>query len=161
MSKKTIISALGLLALTVLPGVSLLAQTGPNFSGTWKQNNEKSSLRSDAPVWIHKVAHNDPDLKVVTIITGGRGESAPRENSYTTDGKEQVTKDREGDEFTRSVKWDGNTLVFLTVEKEGANTITTREVWTMSEDGKTLTKTRHTSSYRGERDQRYVYDRQQ
>jgi len=44
--------------------------------------------------------------------------------------------------------------------KEGPNTITTREVWTISDDGKMLTKTRHTSGPRGERDQKYAYDRQ-
>ena len=119
----------------------------------------KEQTGSDAPVWVHKVELKDAGLKVVTTITGSRGEST-RENTYSMDGKEQVTKDREGDEFTRSVQWEGDTLVFLTVEKEGANTITTREVWTLSDDGKTLTKTRHLTSSRGVTDQKYVYDKQ-
>lgn len=44
------------------------------------------------------------------------------------DGKKQVTKDSDGDALTRSVQWEGNTLVFLTVEKERGHTLTTREV---------------------------------
>ena len=159
MSKKIVVNMLGVLLLTLTLAMSAIDQVKPDFSGTWKQNNEKSKLAPDAPVWVHKVEQKGTYLKMATTITGSRGVPS-HENTYTTDGKEQVTKDREGDELTRSVKWEGNMLVFLTVEKEGGNTLTTREVWTLSDDGKTLVKTRHLTGPRGVTDQKYVYDKQ-
>ncbi|HEV2314307.1 MAG TPA: hypothetical protein VGR94_03300 [Candidatus Acidoferrales bacterium] len=94
-----------------------------------------------------------------TTITGSRGVSS-HENTYTTDGKKQMTKDRDGDALIRSVNWEGDTLVFLTVEQERGNTLTTRDVWILSDDGMTLTKTRHLTGPRGLTDQKYVYDKQ-
>lgn len=159
MSKKIVVNILGVLFLTLTLTVSAIGQVKPNFSGTWKQNNEKSNLAPDAPVWVHKIKQKGPELKVETTITGNRGVSS-HENAYTTDGKKQMTKDRDGGALTRSVKREGNTLVFLTVEKERGYTLTTREVWTLSDHGKTLIKTRHLTGPRGVTDQKYVYDKQ-
>ena len=139
--------------------MSAIGQVKPNFSGTWKQNNEKSKLAPDAPVWIHKIEQKGTYLNVTTTITGSRGVSS-HENAYTTDGKKQITKDRGGDSLTQSVEWEGNTLVFLAVEKERGHTLTTREVWTLSDDDRTLVKTRHLIGPRGVTDQKYVYDKQ-
>ncbi len=137
------------------------AETRPNFAGTWKQNNEKStpSRSSGFRSYINRIEHKDPDLRVATIIAREGGEST-FERTYTTDGKEQKATDREGDEFMTTVKWQGAALVFETVEKERGNTITTRETWTLSADGKTLTKTIHRSGPRGESDQKYVLEKQ-
>ncbi len=161
MNKKKVLNSLRLLSLTLTLALAAPAQTKPDFSGTWKQNNEKSTFRSDSTIqsYTNKIEHQDPRLKVTTVRTGPRGEST-FERSYTTDGKEQKTTDREGDEFKSSVKWEGSTLVFETVEKERGNTITTRETWTLSADGKTLTKTIHRSGPRGESDQKYVLEKQ-
>jgi hypothetical protein len=54
----------------------------------------------------------------------------------------------------------GNTLVFETGEKDKAGAFTTREIWTLSADGKTLTKKIHSSGPRGDSDQVYVLERQ-
>ncbi|MHB8410881.1 MAG: lipocalin/fatty acid-binding family protein [Candidatus Acidiferrales bacterium] len=159
MSKKIAVNILRVFFLTILLTASAIGQVKPNFSGTWKQNNAKSKLAPDAPVWVHKIEQKGAELKVETTITGSRGVSS-HENTYTTDGKKQMTKDRDGDALTRSVKWEGNTLVFLTVEKERGNTLTTREIWRLSNDGKTLVKTRHLTGPRGVTDQKYVYDKQ-
>ena len=159
MSKKAVVNMLGVFFLTLTLTVSAIGQVKPNLSGTWKQNNEKSKLAPDAPVWVHKIWQKGADLKVETTITGSRGVSS-HVSTFTTDGKKQMTKDRDRDALTRSVKWEGNTLVFLTVEKERGHTLTTREVWTLSDDGKTLVKTRHLTGPRGVTDQKYVYEKQ-
>jgi len=142
--------------LTLTLTVSAIGQVKPNFSGTWKQNNEKSNLAPDAPVWVHKVKQKGAELKVETTITGSRGVSN-HENTYTTDGKKQMTKDRDGDALTRSVK--AIRLSSWQWRKSG-HTLTTREAWTLSDDGKTLVKTRHLIGPRGVTDQKYVYDKQ-
>ena len=141
--------------------ILIRAEDKANLSGAWKQNNEKSKLSRPSTLksYVNKIEHKDPNLKVVTTTVGDRGESS-YERSYTTDGKEQVTKDREGDEFHTTVKWEGKTLVFETMEVEGERKLTTTEKWTVSEDGKTLTKVRRTSGPRGDTENTYVLEKQ-
>ncbi len=71
-----------------------------------------------------------------------------------------TSKDREGDEFTTIVKWEGNTLVFETGEKEKAGSLFTRETWTLSDDGKTLTKKIHRAGGHADSDQTFVLVKQ-
>ena len=93
-------------------------------------------------------------------MEGGDRPASSYSRTYTTDGKPNESSDREGDKFTTTVKWDGNTLVFETTEKEQTRTLGTREIWTISDDGKTLTKKRHSSGPRGDTDQTYVLEKQ-
>ena len=52
-------------------------------------------------------------------------------------------------------------MVFETVEKEKEATLTSREVWTLSPDGKTLTKKIHrTGGPCADSDQTYVLEKQ-
>jgi hypothetical protein len=144
--------------VALLSTLLLNAESRPNFSGTWKQNMEKSPTKTSLKSYVNTIELKDTSLKVVVTMVGDRGE-----NSYTrsyTIGKEETSQDREGDRFTTNVKWEGNTLVFETVEKEREATLTSKEVWTLSEDGKTLTKTIHRLGPRGESDQKYVLERQ-
>lgn len=55
MSRENTREYTGSFFLTLTLTVSEMGQVKPNFSGTWKQNNEKSKLAPDAPVWVHKV----------------------------------------------------------------------------------------------------------
>lgn len=74
--------------------------------------------------------------------------------------RRRAAKGRDGYDVTTTVTWEGSNLVFETVEKDGAGTITTRETWALSEDGKILTKKRHSSGPRGDYDQKYVLEKQ-
>jgi hypothetical protein len=75
-------------------------------------------------------------------------------------GQENKGQDRDGDQFTTNVKWDGNSLVFENTEKEHEAALTSKETWTLSDDGKTLTKTIHRSGPRGDSDQKYILEKQ-
>ena len=139
--------------------VSAGAQSRLDFSGTWKQNMEKSPTKSSwLKSYVNKIELQDTNLKVTTTTVGDRGERT-YDRTYVI-GKEQTSQDREGDQFTTSVKWDGNTLVFETVEKEHDAVLNSKEVWTLSDDGKTLTKNIHRSGPRGDSDQQYVLEKQ-
>jgi hypothetical protein len=147
------------LTLCVFCAASIWAQTKPNFSGTWKE------LQPSSPGYSHteKIQHQDPSLKVVieTQSTGGRlGSGLYMDRTYTIGGKKEVKKGDDGIIRSVSAKWEGATLVFLRTEKEGANTTTTREVWSLSEDGKTLTKTRRITNWRGSKDEKTVFEKQ-
>jgi len=135
------------------------AQTRPDLSGTWKQNMEKSPTKSSwLKSYLNKIELQDANLKVTTTTVGDRGERT-YDRTYVI-GKEQNSQDREGDQFTTNVKWEGNTLVFETVEKERDAVLTSKEVWTLSDDGKTLIKNIHRSGPRGDSDQTYVLEKQ-
>lgn len=97
---------------------------------------------------------------VTTRLAGGDRPPSTYSRTYTTDGKPITSSDREGDRIATVVKWDGATLVFETGEKEKAGSLFTRETWTLSADGKTLTKKIHRSGPRGESDQTFVLEKQ-
>jgi len=132
------------------------AQALPDFSGLWKQNMEKSS-KTSLQSYANRIEQKDDTLKVVTISGGSRGENS-YERTYVI-GKETTSTDREGDQFTSIVKWEGRALIFLTTEQEKTGTIETRETWTLSSDGATLTKVRSSHGPRGDQEQHYVLEK--
>jgi hypothetical protein len=138
------------------------AQTHPNFSGTWKQDDSRSTVRPGSTLkYSNKIEHHDPKLSKTTILDYGDRAPTPYTQTYTTDGKPVKSSDREGDEFTTTVKWEGDTLVFETGEKEKTGALFTRETWTLSADGTTLTKKIHRTGGRGgDSDQTYVLVKQ-
>src|SRR5215467_13770978 len=128
--------------LIVFLAAALGAQTRPDFSGIWKQNLEKSPTKSSwLKSYVNKIELQDANLKVTTTTVGDRGERTYDRTRVI--GKDQKSQDREGDQFTTNLKWEGNTLVFETVEKEHDAVLTSKEVWTLSDDGKTLIKNIH------------------
>ncbi len=146
--------------LLLLAGLAS-AQTKADFTGIWKQDNSKSTVRPGSTLqYSNKIEHQDPKLTVTTILEGGDRPPSSYSRTYRTDGKPTESSDREGDKFTTTVRWEGKTLVFDTQEKENTRTLTTAETWTLSEDCKTLTKKRHTSGPRGDTDQTYVLQKQ-
>ena len=119
---------------------SALAQPKPDFSGTWK-----TSGSSDQNFHIEKILHQDPKLSrhlqtrfVNSRLSGG----ASDDSNYVIDGVEHASKTDKGVQFWRTDSWEGSTLVFLTVRKDGYHVVVTREVWSLSDTGNTLTKAR-------------------
>jgi hypothetical protein len=137
------------------------AQAKTDFSGTWKLNAGKSDF---GPVpapdsLIEKIAHQDPSLKMNVAATGGMQGDMTYDVSYTTDGKECVNKVGEN-EFKSMLNWDGNALAVDSKGTFGGNDITFKDRWTLSDDGKTLTVTRHLTSPMGEADMKEVFEKQ-
>lgn len=150
------------LILAVLLAAAASAQTHPNFTGTWKQDDSRSTVRLGSKLkYTNKIDHQDPKLSKTTIADYGDREPTPYTLTYTTDGTPAKTSDREGDQITTTVKWEGSTLVFETGEKEKAGSLMTRETWTLSPDGTTLTKKIHRTGGRGgDSDQTFVLVKQ-
>ena len=150
------------LILTLLLAAVASAQTHPNFTGTWKQDDSRSTVRPGSTLkYSNQIDHQDPKLSKTTIADYGDRPPTPYTLKYTIDGKPVKSSDREGDQITTTVKWEGNTLVFETGEKDKAGSLFTRETWTPSEDGKTLTKKIHRTGDRGgDSDQTFVLVKQ-
>ena len=150
------------LSLALLLAVVAWTQPKPNFSGTWKQDDSRSTVRPGSTLkYSNKIDHQDPKLSKKTIMDYGDRPATTYTQTYLTDVTTSKSSDREGDTITTTVKWEGNMLVFETGKKEKAGALFTRETWTLSEDGRTLTKKIHRTGGRGaDSDQTYVLVKQ-
>ncbi len=119
MKRRTLL-ALRLAVLTA--PAAICSQPKPDFSGTWKQSDERSMPKRTGKVTLH-IEHRDPELTVETTII--RGSVAPRhaEQRYTTDRKVSVSTGADGDEFHTSIVWSGQRLVFSVEEHEDGRMI--------------------------------------
>lgn len=132
---------LGLLLAVFMASPGICSQPNPNFSGTWKQSNERSIPRRTGNVTLH-IEHRDPELTVETTVL--RGSAAPRHamQRYTTDGKVSISTGADGDEFHTSAVWNGQNLIFAVEEHEDGRTILSKETWTVIENGAALQRVR-------------------
>lgn len=112
-----------------------------DFSGTWKQSNERSTPARKGNVTLH-IDYRDPDMTVETTIL--RDSGAPRHalQHYTADGKISLSTGADGDEFHTSVVWNGEGLVFSVEEYEDGRVILSRETWTLIQNGAALERCR-------------------
>jgi len=148
----------------VLLSIFLLGSVGqaqPNFSGNWKMNIAKSDFGPvPAPeILTRAIQHHDPTLEIATHQKGARGE-VDTQLKYTTDGKPCVNM-VQGGEAKGVAKWLGENLVIENERDFQGTPITSKETWTLSDGGKTLTITNHVSvPKQGEFDIKYVFDKQ-
>ena len=146
-------------AAPIAPAAKMTGGPRPNFTGTWKLNVAKSDFgpmpgpenRTDI------IEHSDPSLKVSTKEDGPQGK---RDYTLimTTDGKENVNNP--GIEIKSTSTIEGSTLVMNRKLKFQEQDIAIKEIWSLSDDGKTLTTSSHVISPMGELDQKYVYEKQ-
>jgi len=151
---------LAIVTLCIFDAAFMFGQSKPNFSGTWNQIQPPTGSTSSH---VEKIQHREPDLKLIIetkTYAGMIRSGLYLDHAYSINGQEEVKKANDGTIRTVSVHWEGNTLVFLRTEQDGADIITTREVWSLSDDGKTLTKTRHITSPGGVEDEKSVFEKQ-
>ena len=115
--------------------ISVNTQTPTDFTGHWRQQNESGSQRQldIEPKWPELARENHG-------YQFSRG-TRRLEVKYVIGGPETSYKGLDGDEFRSSVRWDGSTLVFDTVEHEDGRDIPEKTVWALTGDRPT-----HTSS---------------
>jgi hypothetical protein len=137
------------------------AQAKADFSGTWKLNAGKSDFGPMPPPdsITEKIAHQDPSLKLNVATTGGMQGDMTYDVTYTTDGKECVNHVADN-EFKSTLKWDGDELTIDTKGSFSGTDFTSKDRWSLSADGKTLTIARHISSAMGEADMKTVFEKQ-
>ena len=112
---------------------------GPNLSGEWKINLAKSDYGPvPAPTsFVRKITHEDPKLLLKTTQVGQAGEITT-EVTWTTDGKESVNTIK-GAEVRGAAKWDADNLVLEYKRPIQGSPMNFKEVWALSDEGKTLT----------------------
>ncbi len=142
----------------------LLASTAfaaPNLTGDWKLNLAKSQYGlMPAPVEVtRKIKLEGVALSMSTYTKTSQREGAT-ELKYTTDGKVCVNKVSNG-EAKGTARWQGDTLIIESSQQNGPSEIKSREAWTLSSDGRTLTILTHlTIPQQGEIDVKQVFEKQ-
>ncbi len=142
--------ALAFAALLALP-----LGAAPNLSGNWVLNVAKSQYgQFPAPeIMMRQIRHQDPALSMSTYQKGAQGE-VTTELRYTTDGKPSVNGENKG-----SAHWENNKLVIETSREYQKSTLTQREEWSLSADGKTLTIDTHVKLPNGEFEVKQVFEK--
>jgi hypothetical protein len=120
--------------------VSARAQTVPDFSGQWKQDNDRCQPKRSGDVTL-RIEQNGPELTVETSISHGSN-SRHAVQKYTLDGQASVSTGADGDEFHTTVVWKDSSLVFSIEEHEEGRILRSRETWSLLDDGATLQRTR-------------------
>jgi hypothetical protein len=139
-----------------LAGISV-AVAGPDFSGDWKLDLEKSDFgQMPAPVAMtYAVKYEDPSMSVKWMFDGEWGRM-DGESKYSTDGK-PVTNTFGQMSMESTAKWEGATLKVHSTGDFPGGEMTFDDEWTMSADGKTFTIKRTISSDMGVGTQTLVF----
>jgi hypothetical protein len=137
------------------------AFAAPNLTGEWKLNLAKSQY---GPIPAPLEVTRKIKVEGISLSMSTYQKSAQRENTselkYTTDGKVSVNKVTNGDS-KGTAHWDGDTLIIESSQQNGPAEIKSREAWTVSPDGKTLTILTHlTIPQQGEIDVKQVFEKQ-
>jgi hypothetical protein len=134
----------GILLLSTAAAVAW-SQGAPDFSGLWKQDNDRRQPKNNGDVTL-RIEHHDPELTVETSISRNSASSRHSVQKYTTDGKVSVSTGADGDEFNTSVVWKDSGLVFSIEEHEEGRILRSKETWLIIEEGATLERIRERSN---------------
>ena len=132
----------------------------PDLSGEWKLNPGRSDFgRFPAPLSAtRRIAQAGGKLTLNIAQKGAQGETTSQ-FVYTTDGK-PVTNKVQGGESKGSAQWIGDKLMIESSREIQGATLTQKDIWTLSADGKTLTVDSHVTLPNGEFDIKQVFEKQ-
>ncbi|MGA3017994.1 MAG: hypothetical protein ABSF62_12810 [Bryobacteraceae bacterium] len=140
------------------------APVKPDFSGTWKLNNDKSTKDATPDrVYICEIHQKGDTITVSTKATPAPA-VAPVDGTFIANNKLVVDKAFPHYHYTQT-NWEGATLIIQVVDKESRKETAKvlgviRESWALSADGKTLTKFRQNAANGKTVDQKYTFDKQ-
>jgi hypothetical protein len=151
-----------------------LAYGAADFSGTWVLDMDKSELMrmgrgrggggQGAGLQITlKIAQEENMLKIHRITMRGGGEQSS-ELKYSLDGAENTNPAAMGrGEYKAKATWDGEKLIIEGIQtmstQRGDMEIPTKEVYSLSADGKVLTIETTRSTRRGDMKGKQVYNK--
>jgi hypothetical protein len=132
----------------------------PNFTGKWALDAAKSDfgVLQGPESQVHVMDHQEPNLAVKTTTKTAQGETN-LERKLTTDGKQNANSTAQG-EIKSTSKWDGRKLVTEMKITTPNGEIEIRDVYELSEDGKTLLIHRDLKAPQGETTQRLQFAKQ-
>jgi hypothetical protein len=151
--------------LLLVPSISRAAEK-INFSGEWTLNESKSEIGEGRfrPSTKISVKQKENILVIERTRSGRNGQTRVTTDELTLDGKVVESKSEYRSSKTTAAWSDkGNSLTIesdMVMSRQGQTFEMKRvEIWQLSGDGNTLTIQSSTSSSRGERSARLVYDK--
>jgi hypothetical protein len=147
------------LALAAAVWLSAADTNQPNFTGTWKMNADKSSFgQLPRPLeYERRIDHKEPVIQMTVRQVSPMGEQSV-DAMLRTDGRPTTNKYRGGEAKT-TAEWAGRELALTTIRAMEGGDAVTRETWSLSEDGKTLTSVTHMKTSRGVFDIKLVLEK--
>jgi hypothetical protein len=153
-----------LLAAGLLTWSAFAQGVKPDFSGTWKLNNGKSTQDGAADrVYTEAIQQSG---KAITVATKSEGVTNALDGAYKISVKPTVVHVSKGLYRFTKVSWEGATLIFEITDKDSTKELAkvlkyVRESWTLSPDGRVLTKFRRAADPgKPIADTKYVFDKQ-
>ena len=151
-------------SLSLLSG-GLFAQ--PNFSGSWALNESKSTLGDGPRMSVSSMTVNQEEglMSIDLVRPSFEGGDVSSSEKYTLDGKESVNQGMMDSSVKTITTWseDKKELTFAKTILFDMNGETMEfkitEVWSISDDGKTLTVKSAMSSQMGDTNLVLVYDK--
>jgi hypothetical protein len=144
----------------LLPAVVANGQSKPDLSGTWSQVEPQLAPGNR---YVLRIELQGSSLKIKDDIKTSDlmgAFTSSDEHVYTINAPTETKKGDDQRVRTLAVSWDGAALVFVRTTLEGANVTTERTVWTLSDDGTKLMRSRETTDWQGTTRSRSVLQRQ-
>ncbi len=148
------------LIVLLFMAAALPAADHPNFTGSWKMNAAKSDFGPlpKPSQYDRKIDHQDPVIRMSVHQASPMGERTVDAN-LRTDGRETTNTSPTGEAKTTG-RWNGRDLDLITTRPMEGGNVVTRESWTLSADGRTLTSITHMQTPRGMFEIKLVLDKQ-
>jgi hypothetical protein len=149
------------LTLAVALPVTAGAQKVPNLSGTWVMQADKSDFGMMPPPTSRTdvIDHKEPNLTIKRTVSSPQTGETTSNLVYAVDGKPY--KNMVGEiQLTSTLKWDGQTLVMVSMASTPQGDVTITDRYTLAEDGKTLTQDRTLTVQGQELKSKMVFARQ-
>lgn len=138
----------------LLAAGNVMAQSARDFSGSWKLDPSRSSLKGMS-VAAEPSFRVEQSASSLTIIAGSQDGGPATVSIYPLDGRSE--KYQAGNLLKNSAtKWEGDALLVNTIVS-GPENFSIAERWTRSGDGRTLSITRNVVRTSGETESVLVY----
>jgi hypothetical protein len=147
------------------PGAEAMIHAGgshPDFSGTWNLDIAKSNFGAGQPPAseVDTITESGDNMKVVTAQKGGMMGDVNTTETFTTDGQPSTWTGMGNSEVKSTAQWDGDKLAVNSKTSFQGSDVTIKDNYSLSSDGKMLTRVTHVESGMGNFDSTSVYDKQ-
>lgn len=147
------------------PGAAAMIHTGgshPDFAGTWNLDIPKSNFGQGQPPAseVDTITDNGNSMSVAVAQKGGMMGDMNSTETYNTDGTPSSWKGMGDAAVNGTATWDGDKLVVDAKTSFQGSDVKIKETYSLSDDGKTLTKAVHAETGMGNFDSTSVYDKQ-
>ena len=141
-----------------------IGQTKPNFAGTWKLNLAKTESQMAPTSETDTISQTTDEIKVAIVSAREQGAmnytfAAKLDGSDTPLPADAFPADSPFKLLSTKAVWQGNSLVITQTTSFQDTKGTLQSTYTLSDDGKTLTKATHIKFDQGEFDSKSVYDK--